>query len=65
MKKNMILGVFLAGILAACGPERTEEVETEVVESEVTDAEWVALFNGEDLSGWRKYGGEPVALPGR
>ncbi|MGY6559527.1 MAG: family 16 glycoside hydrolase [Nitritalea sp.] len=61
MKKKMILGMCLAGMLAACGPERTEEVDAESAElADATDSDWISLFNGQDLSGWRKYGGEPV-----
>ena len=63
------LVILLIGGLIACGqPEQTEPPETEssqdvvpntLTQSEI-DAGWQLLFDGNTLTGWHKYGGEPV-----
>jgi hypothetical protein len=55
---------LLAMLCFSCQPTSTEDASNESMEdttntSAVTEEDWQVLFNGEDLSGWHKVGGDP------
>lgn len=66
MKYFLSSAAFL--LLVACGDPGAEEAPEETMEETATTAEeptmepgdddWTVLFNGEDFTGWHRYGGE-------
>ena len=36
------------------------DADADAVNASAADGDWVDLFNGEDLSGWHKYGGDDI-----
>lgn len=58
--ENLLLPAFAAIVLACSGTStEVEQAAPSVPESNLKN-EWVSLFNGEDFTGWQKYGGDPV-----
>ena len=69
MSYKALTYLFLFALLQACGgydSNYDERAEQEEIADELDEREeglteeWTSLFNGRDLSGWHKYGGEDV-----
>lgn len=56
--KSIFYLVLFAVVMAACSTSNQEEaVETE---SETNSGEWITLFDGETLDGWKRYGADEI-----
>ncbi len=61
MRKPYLAMALVAGILASCSGQKSEETVTEeIAVIEAPAEEWISLFDGETFSGWHKYGGGEV-----
>src|SRR5690606_16321132 len=56
-KYTRLLTILLALYAYACGNQtkETPEEETQTTEAQAEETEWVSLFDGETMSGWRTY----------
>ena len=54
------LGIFILGLLISCSADK--KTSDEQTEAEVTEPaeEWIALFDGETLNGWKRYNADEI-----
>jgi len=57
--------MLILTVLASCGAENKAEAQEESYEAEVVaepeeTVEWISLFNGENLDGWKRYNADEI-----
>ncbi len=60
---GMPFGILILILMVSCSGKKPsgEEAQTEAVaEEEVMENEWIELFNGENLDGWKRYNADEI-----
>ena len=61
MKLNKLFLLFLAAIVVSCtGGEKAAKEEMAEDTPEVAAEEWINLFDGETLDGWKRYNADEI-----
>jgi hypothetical protein len=58
---KLAIMLFLPFMIACSGGNQSnQEQSAEAVEEQAPEEEWIMLFNGENLDGWKRYGADEI-----